>query len=327
MKFFDHYHLPMTVNEALELLAQYDGRARVVAGGTDLLVDAQAEYYAGERPHYDALVDVTRIAGANQIHKQDGACPEQSEWIVIGCGVTHTQIVESRLIRKRATALAEACAVIGGPQVRNVATLCGNIAHALPAADGTVALMAMDAEVEVSSYQLSVVSNQSSVVSNQSSVVSNQSSVVSNQWYALSTLFKGPGKSAVDSTRELITAIRFRPLGAGEGSAFARVMRPQGVALPILGMAVRVETRDRRLEHVAISAGPVAPIPFRAKRTEGFLRGKILDDTVLQQAAQILVNEAQPRTSAHRATKEYRFELLPTLLKQTLRAAMERAVV
>ncbi|MCI0478830.1 MAG: hypothetical protein L0Y55_21520, partial [Anaerolineales bacterium] len=153
----------------------------------------------------------------------------------------------------------------------------------------------------------------------------------------LATLFKGPAKSAVDSTREIITAVRFRPLGAGEASAFARVMRPQGVALPILGMASRVQIEIRKLvpnefegakfeiRNVAISAGPVAPVPFRAKRTEEFLRGKILDDTALEQAAQILVKEAQPRTSAHRATKEYRFELLPTLLNKTLRAAMERA--
>lgn len=302
MKAFDNYHLPTTVNEALALLAQYDGRARVVAGGTDLLVDTQADYYEGHRPHFDALVDVTRLAGADEIRAQDG-------FIVIGCGVTHTQIVASPLIQKRAAALAEACSVVGGPQVRNVATLCGNVAHALPAADGTVALMALDGEALVGSYQ---------------------SSVISEQWRPLATLFKGPAKSAVDSTRELLTAIRFRPLDAGEGSAFARVMRPQGVALPILGMAARVrgfQTSDFRfqIEDSAISAGPVAPVPFRAKRTEEFLRGKILDDNVLQQAAQILVNEAQPRTSAHRATKEYRFELLPALLKQTLTKAVERA--
>lgn len=301
MKVFEHYHLPTTVNEALVLLAQYDGRARVIAGGTDLLVDTQAEYYEGHRPHFDALVDVTRIAGANEIREQDG-------FIVIGCGVTHTQIVASSLIQTRATALAEASSVVGGPQVRNVATLCGNIAHALPAADGTVALMALDGEALVSSYQ---------------------SSIISEQWRPLAALFKGPAKSAVDSTRELIAAIRFRPLGKNEASAFARVMRPQGVALPILGMAVKIKigilNSEFGINEVAICAGPVSPIPFRATRTEEFLRGKILDENATTQAARILVNEAQPRTSAHRATKEYRYELLPVLLKQTLEKAMERA--
>lgn len=303
MNVFDKYHLPTTVSEALALLAQYKGRARIVAGGTDLLVDTQAEYHHGQRPHFDALIDVTKIEGANEIRERDG-------FIEIGCGVTHTQIVNSELIQQRATALAEASFVVGGPQVRNVATLCGNVAHALPAADGTVALMALDAQVRVSSYQLSV---------------------VSEQWLPLAEIFNGPGKSAVDSTREMIRAIRFRPCGENEASAFARVMRPQGVALPILGMAPRVKIENRKskfeIREIAISAGPVAPIPFRAKRTEEFLRGKIFDADVLKQAAQILLQEASPRTSAHRATKEYRVALLPMLLEQTLGIAIERAQI
>jgi carbon-monoxide dehydrogenase medium subunit len=301
MKVFEQYHLPTTVNEALVLLAQYAGRARVIAGGTDLLVDTQAEYYEGHRPHFDALVDVTRIAGADQIRAQDGL-------ISIGCGVTHTQIIASPLIQSYGTALAEACAVVGGPQVRNVGTLCGNVAHALPAADGTVALMALGAEAQVARQD---------------------GGGVVLEWRPLGALFYGPAQSAVDSTRELILAVRFRSLGAGEASAFARVMRPQGVALPILGMATRVrgargETGEFVIEDIAISAGPVAPTPFRAVRTEEFLRGKPLTDTLVAQAAQILLKEARPRTSAHRATREYRYELLPVLLAQTVRVAVER---
>ena len=79
------------------------------------------------------------------------------------------------------------------------------------------------------------------------------------------------------------------------------------------------------IKEVAISAGPVAPIPFRASKTEAFLRGKVFGEHVLGEAVGILVGEAMPRTSAHRATKEYRYELLPTLLEKTLRAAVERA--
>lgn len=302
MKIFDNYHLPTTVNEALDLLAQYNGQARVIAGGTDLLVDTQAEYHHGERPHFDALIDVTQIERANEISVRYGC-------IEIGCGVTHTQVVASNLIQDRATALAEASFVVGGPQVRNVATLCGNVAHALPAADGTVALMALDAEVQVAFRQ---------------------GTDVKTEWRPLASVYRGPGVSAVDSTREMITAVRFRVLEEGEASAFARVMRPQGVALPILGMATKIKCTMNNgqctMDEVAISAGPVAPVPFRASKTEEFLRGKVFDEQGLDEAAKILVNEAMPRTSAHRATKEYRFELLPTLLRQTLRAAVERAL-
>lgn len=327
MKVFDNYHLPTTVSEALGLLAQYEGRARIIAGGTDLLVDTQADLHEGHRPHFAALVDVTRLEGANEIRAQDGM-------ITIGCGVTHTEIVTSPLIQQRATALAEACFVVGGPQVRNVATLCGNVAHALPAADGTVALMALDAEAQVARRGTGDGGQGSEKVGRKQEAggrgweteVGEQTTL---EWVPLAAIFKGPGKSAVDSTREMITAVRFRALGAGEASAFARVMRPQGVALPILGMATRIRcAMDRSqctMQEVAISAGPVAPVPFRAGATEEFLKGKVLDAELVKAAAAILLREAQPRTSAHRATKEYRLELLPTLLEQTLRTAVERA--
>ncbi len=296
-KFWNEYHVPASVDEALALLAHYDGRARVVAGGTDLLLDLQALRDEGTRPNLAALVDVTRLAGADTLAEEDG-------YIVIGCGVTHDRIVASPLIQERATALAESCAVVGGPQVRNVATLVGNVAHALPAADGTIALMALGAEARVHGSPGSDASG----------------------WQPLAALFKGPGRSAVDPTREVITAVRFRPTRGGEGSAFARVMRPQGVALPILGMAVRLSQVEARVEEISISTGPVAPVPFRATRTENFLRGRAPDAETLDHAARILLTEAAPRTSAHRATREYRMELLCSLLHRTVQAAMHRAI-
>jgi CO/xanthine dehydrogenase FAD-binding subunit len=110
-------------------------------------------------------------------------------------------------------------------------------------------------------------------------------------------------------------------------------MRPQGVALPILGMAVRMTDCERRIPdgpvqigEIAISTGPVAPVPFRASRTEEFLRGKSVTEETLERAAQILLREVAPRTSAHRATREYRLELLPMLLRKTILAAAERVV-
>ncbi len=303
-RFWNDYYLPSSLQEALDLLARHDGRARVVAGGTDLLLDFQDAHISGERPCVDALVDVTRLEGAQALYEADG-------WIVIGCGVTHTQIVSSPLVQARATALAQACSVVGGPQVRNVATLVGNVAHALPAADGTIALMALGAEAQVARCN---------------------EPTAGLAWRRLASLFKGPGISAVDATRELIAAVRVRPTGAGAGSAFTRVMRPQGVALPILGMAARVKAKSKskeriaEIEDVAISAGPVAPVPFRAAKTEAFLRGKALTEETLAQAVQILLTEVAPRTSPHRATAEYRTELLPTLLRQVLVEAVERAI-
>jgi CO/xanthine dehydrogenase FAD-binding subunit len=207
MSLWQHYHQPVTVDEGLDFLAQHDGAARVVSGGTDLLLEMQQ----GHKPPVAALVDVTGIAEMGKISQENGR-------IQLGAAVTHTRIVKSDLLVQRATCLVESCGVIGGPQVRNVATLGGNVAHALPAADGTTALVVLDAEVEVATIN-------------------------GRSWQPILSLFKGPGKSAVDHSRELITRFRFQGTQPGEGTAFKRIMRPQGVALPILACAVWVKVR------------------------------------------------------------------------------------
>jgi CO/xanthine dehydrogenase FAD-binding subunit len=288
------YHLPTSVGEALALLASYQGQARVVAGGTDLILEIQQ----GHRPPVKAMVDVTRIAGANEIRRE-------GEHIVVGCGVTHTQLVGSALIQQHGTALAEGCGVIGGPQVRNVATLAGNIAHALPAGDGTIALLALGGEAQVARRKMHDANE--------------------TEWIPLEKLYLGPGKSLVDHTREIITALRFIPTGEHEASAFARIMRPQGVALPILGMATRLKLEGDNFHAVRIATGPVAPTPFRACDTEGFLTGKPATDETTEAAIPVLLNECHPRTSAHRSTAEYRREMLSVLLRRTVKSAIERA--
>lgn len=289
MSLWHEYHLPTSIDEAVSLLAQYNGRARVVAGGTDLILDLQQ----GNEQPVEALIDVTRINGLNSIRDENG-------FIVIGCGVTHNQIVESKLLQQKATCLVEAAYVVGGPQVRNVATLGGNVAHALPAADGSTALNALDAEVEVASFG-------------------------GRKWLPFTQLFRGPGQSLIDSTREVSTAIRFRIISDHEATAFSRIMRPQGVALPMMNMAARLSVIDDRISDIAIAAAPVAPTPFRCKQTESFLKGKPATSESIEAAIEVLLSECKPRTSAHRATAEYRREVLPVLLRRTVSKAIERA--
>ncbi|MEO6061488.1 MAG: FAD binding domain-containing protein [Thermoflexales bacterium] len=290
----NHYHLPATLSDALALLSHHNGAARVIGGGTDYFVD-DARESGHDRP--EALVDVTRMTGWQEVAR-DG------EFIVIGCGATHSQIVASPLIRVGGTALMESCGLIGGPQVRNVGTLTGNIAHALPAADGTLALLALGGEIAVAGG------------------TAESPALV---WMPLSLAFRGPGKSAIDSARQIIVAARFVPTGADEGSAFARIMRPQGVALPIAGLACRVKVRDGVIASVAIAAGPVAPTPFRAAQTEVFLAGKPASLETIESAADVLLNESKLRTSPHRATAEYRREVLPVLLREAMLSAIARA--
>ncbi len=286
------YHTPTTVAEALSLLHQHKDKARIIAGGTDLILDMEAEHTAAP----DVLVDVTKITGIDRIAQEDG-------WIVLGAGITHTQIESSPLLHAQARCLTESCGVIGGPQVRNVATLGGNVAHALPAADGTIGLLALEAEVEIAAHG------------------------GSHTWQPLLSIFAGPGRNRL-APDQMLHAFRFRPIEARAGNAFDRIMRPQGVALPVLGIAarVRLDADLRRVEDVVIAIGPAGPTPFRASGAEEALTAaKVFDDTAVENAIAAAQAQASLRTSKYRASQEYRREMIGVLLKRVLQAAVERA--
>ncbi len=204
MSLWKEYHTPKTVQEALSLLTRYKGHAKIIAGGTDLILDLQE----GHDDVPEALIDVTMIEGLGTIQEKVEA---DGRWIVLGASVTHRQIEEHPLLQRVATCLTESCRVVGGPQVRNVATIGGNVAHALPAADGTIGLLALDAQVQVCTWA---------------------NEQVTCNWQPLLSIFAGPGRNTL-APNQMLTAFRFRPTGPGEGSAFDPIMRPQGVALPI----------------------------------------------------------------------------------------------
>ncbi len=288
--YWKNYHTPSTVAEAVALLARYDGQAQVVGGGTDLLLEIQQ----GIKPRMEALVDPTKITGLDTI-------VEDGEFLVIGCGVTHTQIVKDQRIIQHGTCLVESCGVIGGPQVRNVATLAGNVAHALPAGDGTIGLLALDGEVEVADAD-------------------------GTKWMPMSDTFLGPGKSVIDHHRALLSRLRFKPTAAREGSAFRRVMRPQGVALPMISMAARLTLDDAgAIASSRISIGPAGPTPFLAEQAMETLVGSSPTAESFTRAAEAALAQAKLRTSKHRATEEYRAEMIRIQLPRTLTLAADRA--
>lgn len=292
MSLWNHYHTPSTIEEALTLLASYQGRARVIAGGTDLLLDLKQ----GHLPRPEALIDITRIQGMSDLRQED-------DTIYLGAGVTHAQIVDSPVLAARATCLVESCGVVGGPQVRNVGTIGGNVAHALPAGDGTTSLIALDATADVVLEGV-------------------------RQWLPLRDLFVGPGQSRLDQTRDLLIGFRFRLCGPREGTAFKRIMRPQGVALPILGCAawVRLDESGQRYEDARICIGPVSKIPARAEAVEQALRGQAAGAEAVEVAVSVARQTLHPRTSKYRATAEYRQELIAVLLRRVLPLAARRAL-
>ncbi len=290
MVYWKDYFTPKSIEESVKILTRYKGTARMIGGGTDLLLEIQQ----GHRPKVDALVDPTHITGLDGISEEDG-------YLVVGAGVTHTVIVNDPRMEQHATCLVESCGVIGGPQVRNVATLAGNIAHALPAGDGTIGALAMGAELQVASSE-------------------------GVEWVNMETTFAGPGESTIDPTRMMIARIRFKPTGDNEGSSFRRVMRPQGVALPMIAMAARLSLDGEKIAASRIAIGPAGKVPFLAVRAMEFLKGRDACDNVFRKAADMALSEVNLRSSRHRATMEYREEMIRIQLPITLKKAFDRAL-
>ncbi len=290
MKSWSNYVLAQTIDEALRAMASAPGMARLVAGGTDLLLDIQQ----GHHPPVDTLVDITRI--------QELQCLEmRGDVVFIGSAVPVRAITESPLLRRHAQALTEACGLIGGPQVRNTATLGGNVAHALPAADGTIALAALDAKVEIASPN-------------------------GRRLEPILNIFQGVGKSSLQAGRDLLVGFHIPRREHRQASAFRRVMRPQGVALPILNLAAWLEREGERIKAIRIAVGPSGPVPQRASALEECLTGAIYSPAALEEAKKLVDSSLHFRSSPLRATATYRYHLCKGLLEEVVAKAWERAI-
>lgn len=289
MVLWKDYHLAHSIGDALETLAHAPGLARLIAGGTDLLLDLQQ----GRHPPVHTLVDVSAVTEMNVIEIRQ-------ERLYIGAALPLNRIVASPLVQEHAVALVEAAGLIGGPQVRNTATLGGNVAHALPAGDGTIALLSLDAQAEIVDLK-------------------------GKRLLPLEDLFLGPGRSALLPQGELLVAFHLPLRSPYEGSAFRRIMRPQGVAIAILNLSAWVKRRGEVIEAVRLALGPAGPKPRRCRETEQVLQGKPLNASILEQAYESLIREVSFRTSPHRATAEYRRHMAGVLLSDVLKTAWVRA--
>ncbi len=289
MNLWQEYLRPTNLSQALRAFAEASGPAIPIAGGTDLLLDLEQGHHAP----IHTLVDVTSIAEMNALELRGNE-------LFVGASVPVNRIVLDPLTGQRSQALVEACNLIAGPQVRNVATLGGNVAHALPAADGTIALLALNAEAEIASFS-------------------------DNRRIPFAELFVGPGKSSLKHGEELIVGFYLPLSKKGQASCFKRIMRPQGVALPIINLAIWLERTNNKVSQIRIAVGPGGPTPWRATDAEKALLGKPLNDETFNVALEVLLAHVGFRSSARRASSDYRRHLVTTLFKDTLEKAWERA--
>ena len=257
---WQHYFVPTTIDEALELLAAQPGAARAVAGGTDLVIEVDRGV---RRP--EALVDITRIPGLDMIELRDDGR------IQLGALVTHNQVVASELCVARALPLAQACIEVGAPQIRNRGTVAGNLITASPANDTITPLIALDADVTLSSKRGSRV-------------------------VALRDFYTGVRRTVLEPD-ELLVAISFAPLASDEHGLFLKLGLRRAQAIAVVNVALVLGLPGGTAApatNARIALGSVAPTIVRAAEAESFLEHRALDAATIADAAALAERAARP---------------------------------
>jgi carbon-monoxide dehydrogenase medium subunit len=311
MKKFD-YDKPKTFEEALTHLAQYGQKARLIAGGTDVIVMIKQKTIAPE-----VLISLQGIPGLDQI-RYNGS-------LSIGPMVTHRAIEKSEVIKKNFSALADAVDDLGSIQIRNVATIGGNICTAAPSADTATPLMVLGTQVKMKSLK-------------------------EERTLPIEEFFKGPGETVL-KTGEIVKELLIPKLLPNTGSAYYKLQRRLALDLPILGVSVllsldknkvtctdllctaspisallhKMEEDEIVCRDVRIALGVAAPTPMRAMKAEALLRGKKLSDELLEEAAHTASQEAQPRDTL-RGEAWYRRDMVRVLVKRMAMKSIERVV-
>ncbi|MHC4786428.1 MAG: FAD binding domain-containing protein [Planctomycetota bacterium] len=279
----EQYLAPLSVQDATKALAQ--GHVSVFAGGTDLMVQTRL----GARAFRPVLMNICRIRGLRGIEKSDGH-------VWIGTLTTITDILVSDLLKSVAGVLVHAADCFASPQVRNSATVGGNICNASPAADMIIPLLVLDAEVELASWE--------------------DGSVVSRT-VALDELFVGPGETTM-AAHELLTSVRFPAPQAGTVAVFAKCGARPALDIALASVGVAGVKRNGTLRGARVAFGAVAPTPIRGRRTEAALEGAVLDDSRIADIARTAEQEIAPISDV-RASAWYRTRLIHDLTRKLLR--------
>lgn len=282
------YLEPSSVQQAIELLAKHDGSA-ALAGGTDLLVKMQDGKAAPT-----VLVSLASIPGLNAIGYEDG-------YLKIGALATHTDIEKSALIQRDFGLLADAARQIGSRQIRNVATIGGNLCNAAPSADTATPLLALNAAVRLVGPR-------------------------GERIVPLEDFFAGPMRTVLERG-EIMTEIRVPRLPTGSGGAFIKhsVRRAMDLALVSASAVVILDAGSGICSDARIAMGVAAPTPIRARAAESLAKGRELDGRLAEQVGIAAAEEARPRSS-FRASAEYRRAVLKVLVKRVFSKAGERAL-
>lgn len=283
------YYAAKSVQDAIRALS-LDQTAELVSGGTDVLIRLR------EGKHPDcSLISIHRLPELNGIRMSDDGC------IVIGSGTCFTDLERSEVVQKYLPALAKAAGVVGGPQIRGVGTIGGNICNGAVSADTAPILLALDAILEFEGVQ-------------------GRRSVPIREFYT------GPGKT-VRAHDEILTCIRISPESyQGFGSEYIKFGKRKAMEIATLGCAanLRLNKSKDRIKELRLAFGVAAPTPIRCPQTEAAAEGKPLTEAILNNLGQIVLGEVRPRDS-WRASKVFRLQLIRELTGRTIAGAITYA--
>jgi carbon-monoxide dehydrogenase medium subunit len=282
------YYEPRTLDEAISLLQNGQGRANLLNGGTDLLVEIKEHLRAPE-----AVINIKRIPGLGRLTYGD------QDGLSIGGLVTIRQVETSPVVKEKYAGLAQAAAELGSIQVRNRATVAGNICCASPWADTLPPLIADAAVLRIAGPD-------------------------GERTVLMEEFFTGPGRTVL-SASEILIEIIIPPPPPHTGKTYIKHGRRQAMELATVGVGVSLTLDGERCGEVRIVLGAVAPTPIRARAAEGLLRGAApVTPELIAAAARKAMEESRPTTDV-RGTAEYRREMVRVLTRRALDKALGQA--
>jgi aerobic carbon-monoxide dehydrogenase medium subunit len=284
MRRFDYFE-PRTLNEAVALLGRYGGTANVLAGGTDLLVEIKEQI---RKP--DHVINIKKIPGMDRLSF------DPAIGLRFGSLVTAREIETSPDVRRDYRGLAQAASEVGSIQVRNRATIVGNICRASPSADTLPPLIADGAVVTVFGP-------------------SGQRRV------ALKNFFLGPGKTVLQPD-EIVTAVDVPAVAPRSASIYIKHGRRKAMELATVGVAVSLTLDGTVCSRIRIVLGAVAPTPIRAKKAEAVVQGRTLNEGLIDRAAEAAMEESRPISNL-RGSAAYRREMVRVLTARAIGQARE----
>ena len=282
------YHAPTSLGEALDQLSRHGGKAKVLAGGTDLLVSMKKREILPEH-----LINLKGIEALKHIHYN------KKRGLEMGALVTLAEIERLTIVREKFSALWDAVNVIAAPQIRSLATIGGNLCSAVPSADTAPPLVALGASVTLAEKN-------------------------GERTLLVEDFFKGPGASVLNSD-EILRYVSIPDPPENSGGAYLKLMRRNAMDLALVGVAacLRLDKGKRVCKKVRIALGAVAPKPMRALKAEEVLLNKEADEHLAIEAGKVAAQEALP-ISDIRASKEYRADMVRVLTKRAVMAALKR---